>query len=239
MTNSIGMSFRHIAAGTFMMGTPGTCQSPFLSDTQHTTTITKDFFMGTCQVSQAQFAKVMSQNPSYFRGDKGRIESSNHPVENVSWYQAYAFCHFLSGIPDEKQAGRVYRLPTEAQWEYACRAGSTTAFSFGDDVTMLDHAGWYGRNSAGRTAQVGQKSPNAWGLYDMHGNVFEWCRDWYAPYSREASTDPIGPAAGYGRVFRGGSWDLAAQWCGSAFRSMNHPAYRMNNLGFRVMITYV
>jgi formylglycine-generating enzyme required for sulfatase activity len=238
-TNSIGMSFRRIASGTFMMGTSGSGPSPFLSETQHSTTITRDFCIGTCQVTQSQYSRVMKDNPSCFHGDGTRFDSSNHPIENVSWFQAYAFCHFLSALPEEKKSGCVYRLPTEAEWEYACRAGSNTKYSFGDDVAMLDQAGWSGRNSAGRTAQVGQKTPNAWGVYDMHGNVLEWCRDWYAPYSSQACVDPIGPPTGYGRVFRGGSWDLAAQWCGSAFRSMNHPAYRMNNLGFRVVMNCV
>ncbi|MFN9509322.1 MAG: formylglycine-generating enzyme family protein, partial [Planctomycetota bacterium] len=130
--------------------------------------------------------------------------------------------------------GRVYRLPTEAQWEYACRAGSTTAYCFGDDMMMLEKYAWHGSNSRASTVAVGQKRPNAWGLYDMHGNVLEWCADWYDQYPSEACVDPVGPDKGYGRVFRGGAFDFNPELCGSAFRSMNHPTYRMNNLGFRV-----
>lgn len=235
-TNSIGMTFRRVDAGSFLMGSPRIASSPFLSETQHLTTLTQDYYMGCTQVTQAQYQKVIRENPSVFPGKKHKLNpsQSSYPVENVSWYQAYAFCLFLSSLPEEKEAGRVYRLPTEAQWEYACRAGSTSAYCYGDDSSILDLYAWHGNNSSASTHPVGTKRPNAWGLYDMHGNVLEWCADWYAPYPNGTCTDPKGPATGYGRVFRGGSFDLCHQMCGSAFRSMNHPTYRMHNLGFRV-----
>lgn len=233
-TNSIGMKFRRIRAGSFTMGSPKGDLRPFLSETQHTTTLTQDFNMGCYLVTQSQFEKVMGFNPSGFRGNKQHLDSSSLPVESISWYHAHTFCLFLSSLPEEKEAGRVYRLPTEAQWEYACRAGSTSAYCYGDDSSMLDLYAWHGNNSSASTHPVGTKRPNAWGLYDMHGNVLEWCADWYAPYPNGTCSDPKGPATGYGRVFRGGSFDLCPQMCGSAFRSMNHPTYRMHNLGFRV-----
>ena len=234
LTNSIGMRLGHISAGSFQMGNPRSQTSPFLSETQHTTTLTQDFYIGCFQVTQGQYQKVIRENPSCFRGKRNNKDTADFPVENVSWYQAYAFCLFLSALPEEREAGRVYRLPTEAQWEYACRAGSTTAYCFGDDMMMLDKYARHGSNSRASTVAVGQKRPNAWGLYDMHGNVLEWCADWYGPYPSEACVAPVGPDKGYGRVFRGGAYDFNPELCGAAFRSMNHPTYRMNNLGFRV-----
>lgn len=234
-TNSIGMSFQQIAPGSFVMGNPAAKSTLFLSETPHKTTITKSFYIGCYQVTQAQFQKVMGENPSWFRSGAETPDTSNHPVESVSWYQAYAFCLFLSALPEEQQAGRTYRLPTEAEWEYACRAESSAEYCFGDDPSTLNRYAWHGQNSPARTSPVGTKLPNAWGLYDMHGNVLEWCADWYGPYPQTACSDPSGPTQGYGRVFRGGSFDFSPNLCGSSFRSMNHPTYRMQNLGFRIV----
>jgi formylglycine-generating enzyme required for sulfatase activity len=211
-------------------------------------TISRDYYMGAHEVTQAQYKKVMGKNPSYFQGDKVAIrhpqtnrvvkdvDSSNHPVEAVSWSEAVEFCERLSALPEEKKAGRVYRLPTEAQWEYACRAGSTTAYGCGnDDRSLGDHA-WYRQNSNNLTHAVGQKKPNAWGLYDMHGNVWEWCSDWYDQnyYTQSPKDNPQGPDMGSLRVFRGGCWYFPAVNCRSAFRNWFIPAGRYGSLGFRV-----
>ena len=171
-TNSIGMKLRLIPAGEFMMGSPGTESGREDDETQHRVSITKPFYLGVTEVTQEQYQKVMGTNPSYFKGPQ-------NPVETVSWADAVEFCRKLSAMPAEKTAGHVYRLPTEAEWEYACRAGTTTAYSFGDDASRLGDYGWFGGNSDSKTHQVGEKKPNAWGLYDMHGGVYEWCQDRY------------------------------------------------------------
>jgi formylglycine-generating enzyme required for sulfatase activity len=129
----------------------------------------------------------------------------------------------------------VYRLPTEAEWEYACRAGTTTKYSFGDSESQLGDYGWYDKNSGGTTHPVGGKKPNGWGLYDMHGNVFEWCQDWYGDYPSGSTTDPTGAASGSYRVYRGGGWFLISDYCHSAYRFRLTPDYRISYLGFRVL----
>jgi formylglycine-generating enzyme required for sulfatase activity len=176
------------------------------------------------------------------------VDTANHPVEQVSWEDAVEFCQRLSALPEEKKAGRVYRLPTEAEWEYACRAGSQMAYSFGSDEKSLVNFGWYDSNSKGMTHAVGLKKANAWGLYDMHGNVWEWCADWYGEnhnlmydrWRRKRSvtvTDPRGPEAGSLRVNRGGSWLNDAVNCRSAIRNRCDPSLRIDHLGFRVALT--
>ena len=200
--DSIGMKFKLIPAGTFTMGD---------GDDAHDVTLTKPFKMGVHEVTQAQYEQVMGVNPSKFKG-------ADNPVENVSWDDAVEFCRRLSELPAEKAAGNVYRLPTEAEWEYACRAGTTTKYSFGDDESEFGDYAWYCDNSDEQTHPVGSKKPNAWGLYDMHGNVLEWCQDWYGDYPSGSVTDPTGPAVGSHRVIRGGSWDRTAGYCRSAHR---------------------
>ena len=167
------------------------------------------------------------------------VDSANHPVEQVSWSDAVEFCQRLSALPEEKKAGRVYRLPTEAEWEYACRAGSQTAYSFGSDEKSLVNFGWYSQNAKGKTHAVGLKKANAWGLYDMHGNVSEWCSDWYGEYPKGSATDPRGPKDGWNRVRRGGGWYLPAEECRSATRGRFIPSYRAYDvtLGFRVALS--
>jgi formylglycine-generating enzyme required for sulfatase activity len=185
ITNSIGMKLVLIPKGTFTMGSPENEAGRIEDEGEHQVTISRDYYLGVYEVTQEQYEQVMGTNPSYFQGDHvaerdpktgvvKEIDSSNHPVEQVSWEDAVEFCERLSELPEEKAAGRVYRLPTEAEWEYACRAGTNTKYSFGDDEGQLGDYAWFEANSGG-THPVGQKQPNAWGLYDTHGNVFEWC----------------------------------------------------------------
>ena len=153
----------------------------------------------------------MGKNPSQFKG-------ADNQVERVTLHDAVKFCDKLSELPAEKAAGNVYRLPTEAEWEYGCRAGTTTKFSFGDDDSDIGDYGQYWEKRAKETSRVGSKLPNTWGLYDMHGNVWEWCQDWYDDYPSGAVTDPTGPASGSLRVLRGGCWGCTAGFCRSASR---------------------
>ena len=220
-TNSIGMKFKLIPAGTFIMGAV---------DHAHEVTLTEPFQMGVHEVTQAQYEQVTGSNPSKFKG-------ADNPVEQVTWDQAVEFCRKLSELPAEKAAGNVYRLPTEAQWAYACRAGTTTKFSFGDDDSELGDYAWYAENSAKKTHPVGSKLPNAWGLYDVHGSVWEWCQDWSDAYPGGAVTDPTGPASGSSRAYRGGGWDDFAEICGSVTRLGIPPSYRLDSRGFRVSLS--
>ena len=237
ITNSIGMKLVLIPKGTFMMGSPQSEQGRIENENQHEVTISKDYYLGVYEVTQAQYQKVMGKNPSHFQGAKVRNENADLPVEQVSWDDAVEFCKKLSELPDEKKAGRVYRLPTEAEWEYACRAGSKTAYSFDDEEGLLPEYGWFSSNSSRRTHTVGLLEPNAWGLHDMHGNVWEWCSDWYEEYPKGAVSDPTGPKEGSFRVLRGGCWDDQAANCRSAIRHGFTPDRRFNFLGFRVALS--
>ncbi len=223
ITNSIGMKLKLLPAGQFVMGS----DQREADKRTHQVTLTKPFYVGIHEVTQEQYEKVMGTNPSGFKGPQ-------NPVEQVSWEDAVEFCRKLSELPEEKAAGRVYRLPTEAQWEYACRAGTTTEYSFGNDAESLGEYSWFFANSGGKTHAVGQKLPNAWGLYDMHGNVFEWCMDRYGDYPRGSVTDPVGASSGSNRVCRGGSWIYAAEGCRSAIRKRDYPSDRNDDYGFRV-----
>jgi formylglycine-generating enzyme required for sulfatase activity len=249
LTNSIDMKLVLIPKGTFMMGSPPDEKGSEENERRHEVTISRDYHLGMHEVTQAQYKKIMGKNPSNFQGDAVAerhpgtnrvvkdVDSANHPVEQVSWEDAVEFCQRLSALPEEKKAGRVYRLPSEAEWEYACRAGSQTAYSFGSDEKSLVNFGWYGRNSKEMTHAVGLKKANAWGLYDMHGNVWEWCADRYGEYPKGSATDPRGPEAGSSRVRRGGSWLNGAVYCRSAFRNWSDPSNRLNFLGFRVALS--
>ena len=219
--NSIGMELKLLPAGVFTMGD---------KDDEHGVMLTKPFMIGVHEVTQEQYEQVMGINPSDFRG-------SNNPVENVSWEDAVEFCRELSALPSEKAAGHVYRLPTEAEWEYACRAGTTTAYNFGDDDSELGDYAWIRENSGRTTHPVGGKKPNAWGLYDMHGNVWEWCQDWYKAYPRGTVTDPTGATSGSLRVTRGGCWCSAAGGVRSAERYGYVPSIRVDLYGFRVSLS--
>jgi formylglycine-generating enzyme required for sulfatase activity len=220
-TNSMGMEFVLIPAGTFMMGS---LESDYEADDDekpaHRVTISQPFFLGKYPVTQAQWEAVMGNNPSLFQGNP------NHPVESVSWDDVHAFLRKLH----ERERGGDYRLPTEAQWEYACRAGTETS-RYHHDLRAI---AWYGDNSNGQPRPVGQQLPNAWGLYDMLGNVLEWCLDGKRKYTADAVTDPMGPTgAGAGRVLRGGSWDYPARFVRAARRYWVIPDDRRAVLGFR------
>jgi formylglycine-generating enzyme required for sulfatase activity len=244
-----------IPPGAFRMGSPTNelDREPFypliVEGPQTAVTISKGFWMGKYLVTQGEYLAVMGTNPSHFNGDRSGEEppfNQNYgtdltrPVETVSWFNATNYCGKLT--QQARAAGRistnsVYRLPTEAEWEYACRAWTSTRFSYGDDpgYTDLDQYAWYDANSGAMTHPVGQKLPNPWGLYDMHGNVAEWCHDWYAPYPGGIAIDPQGPATGSTRIGRGGPWFRTASNCRSAWRNAVSPD-TMGAAGFRVVL---
>jgi formylglycine-generating enzyme required for sulfatase activity len=233
------MKFAPIPGGTFMMGSPDTESGRFDGEgPQHQVTISKGFELQATEVTQGQWVAVMGSNPSEFKNPEHclgeHVESGglrmcpNNPVENVSWNDAQEFIQKLNSRGD----GYRYRLPTEAEWEYAARGGTTGPYA-GD----VDAMAWHNSNSGGMTHPVAKKQANTWGLYDMHGNVWERTADWYGSYSSGAVTDPTGPSTGSARVIRGGSWDYGAQYCRSAVRGGNSPDYRGNNLGLRLVRT--
>ena len=223
-TNSIDMKLVLIPAGSFMMGSPSDEPERARTEEQHEVTITKPFYLQTTEVTQAQWREIMGNNPSEFKGD-------DHPVENVSWNDVKDFIRRLN----QKEGTNKYHLPTEAQWEYACRAGSTTRFFFGNSATSLGQYAWYRKNSGKRTHPVGGKKPNPWGLYDMHGNVGEWCQDWLGDYPTGHVTDPKGPSSGKYRVVRGGSRGSFDIYCRSATRTSHFgPDDRHGGIGFRL-----
>jgi formylglycine-generating enzyme required for sulfatase activity len=226
--NNVSMKLVLIPSGKFMMGSPEN-EKDRISDEgpQHEVTITKAFYIGAYDVTQEQYERIMGNNPRGFKG-------AHNPVENVSWDDAVEFCKKLS-----QETGKTVRLPTEAQWEYACRAGSKTRFSYGDDsdYSNLGDYAWYNKNSNGQTHPVGQKKPNAWGLYDMHGNVWQWCSDWDVNSNANANnTNPQGSDSGSPRVLRGGGWDGDPRRCRSAGRGGNVPDDRSDDSGFRVVV---
>lgn len=222
ITNSIGMTLVEIPAEEFMMGSPDSASGAVSHEKpQHRVRITKPFYLGVYEVTQGQYEKVMGKNPSHFK-----MSGPDAPVEVVSWDDAQEFCRKLAELAEEKEARRRYQLPTEAEWEYACRAGTTTLYSFGDDQASLGEYAWYADNSDGKTHPVGEKKPNAWGLYDMHGNVQEWCYD-----KRDTGDYWLG-------VSRGGSWRIDARYgyFQSSVRCGVNAASRNLDLGFRVAL---
>jgi formylglycine-generating enzyme required for sulfatase activity len=266
ITNSAGMRLVRIPAGTFTMGSPPG-EKHRLFEQQHEVEITRAFWLGVHEVTQRQFQAVMGYNPSAFSADgRARVgadyivapagckanvkgmSTKNFPVENVSWEEANEFCDKLSAQPAEKKAGRKYRLPTEAEWEHACRGGARAyqVFHLGNSLSsrQANFNGYapYGGAPQGtclaRPCQVGSYAANGYGLYDMHGNVKEWCADWYADdyYQKSPRRDPQGPAAGESRVIRGGGWNLRGEECRSASRACCAPATRPVNQGFRVVL---
>lgn len=230
----------HIPAGKFTMGSPvGEVDREDDEGPQREVMISKPFLMGIHEVTQEQYERVMGNNPSHFKGGQ-------KPVDTVTWEEAAEFCRKLSTI-----SGKTVMLPTEAQWEYACRAGTTTRFSFGDKDENLSHYGWWGCESGSSwwgpeignadktTHPVGQKKPNDFGLYDMHGNVWEWCSDFYEESFADATNvDPTGPDSGPDRVLRGGCWSNNQAACRSANRFGFPPdrRYIIGSIGFRVVV---
>jgi len=236
ITNSIGMKLSLIPKGTFTMGSPIEEEGRLSDEGQHQVTISKEYYLGKMEVTQGQYEKVMGNNPSHFQGKNIKGDSSNHPVGSVLWDDAVGFCKRLSELPEEKNAGRVYRLPTEAEWEYACRAGSKTAHCGGETSQSLRDYAWIQHNSDFHTHSVGEKKPNKWGLYDMHGNVGEWCLDWYGKYPTGAVTDPVCLKKHVARVCRGDCWFGGAGLCRSACRFAFDQPERNFSVGFRVAL---
>jgi formylglycine-generating enzyme required for sulfatase activity len=245
VTNSIGMKLVKVPAGEFVMGSGRSAvemvrlfggKAEWYTDEhpQHRVRLNKSFYLGVTEVTQGQWQAVMGTMP--WKGEEHTRQGVDNAANYVSWDDATEYCRRLS-----KKDGRQYRLPTEAEWEYACRAGRTTMYNFGDDVSSLKNYAWFNKNAAavreGYAHKVGQKRPNAWGLYDMHGNVWEWCADRYGAdyYGNSAGVDPSGPSSGSPRVLRGGSWSFGPQVCRSAERYRREPTTRFSSSGFRVV----
>ncbi|HSU53598.1 MAG TPA: formylglycine-generating enzyme family protein [Candidatus Dormibacteraeota bacterium] len=243
-----------ISAGTFVMGSPvnEAGRGPN-SETQHTVTLTNGFFMSKFLASQANYLSLVHTNPSYYNTNHGYTLDLTRPVEQVSWFNATNYCALLTA--QERTAGRifsnwVYRLPTEAEWEYACRAGTTNQFYYGTNLLsgMANFDGEYEYRGTGtvfnasgiflgRTTSVGSYQPNPRGLYDMAGNVWEWCADWYGTFTAGSFTNPTGPASGTQRVFRGGALNGLGDDCRSANRGKYDPTLQANTVGFRVVLS--
>ena len=231
LPGDVPMTLVRISAGSFMMGSPddekdrGSNEGP-----QHRVTITQDFHMGQSEVTQAQWEAVMGSNPA-----KNYGVGNDYPVYDVSWNDCQEFINKLNELGQG-----TFRLPTEAEWEYACRAGTTTRFYWGDDPSYseIGKYAWYRDNSGSKTHGVGQKIPNQWGLYDMSGNLWEWCQDWYSDsYPNFDQVDPTGPLSGSSRVLRGGSWYSGTWNLQSAYRHWDPPSDWFDSIGFRVVRT--
>jgi formylglycine-generating enzyme required for sulfatase activity len=237
-TNEVGMKFAYIPAGEFLMGSPEKEIGRGDNETQHRVTLSKPFLLGVYEVTQGQWKAIMGSNPSFYASD------DKLPVEEVSWTVANNFCRNLGN-----KDGLTYRLPTEAEWEYACRAGSTTPFHTGETISS-DEANFNGKYAYGtgpngvyreKTIAVGTFKPNAWGLFDMHGNVWEWCSDWLEDYPAGAATDPTGPIINsapitQARVMRGGAFGYVAENCRSAVRGGVESKATSSSVGFRVAL---
>jgi formylglycine-generating enzyme required for sulfatase activity len=227
-TNSIGMEFVLIPAGSFTMGADENSEDAADDETpRHRVRISRPFYLGKYEVTREQWTAVMGNKPS---------EGGSNPVDRASWNEVQEFIRRLN----EKEGHARCRLPTEAEWEYAARAGSSAAYSFGDDAGQLERYAWYGEDGqSGSPHPVGQKLPNAWGLYDMHGNVWEWVQDWYDDryYAHSPGADPQGAPSGSYRVLRGGSWLNGAAGCRSANRGNFTPDPRYVNFGFRLALS--
>jgi formylglycine-generating enzyme required for sulfatase activity len=240
--NGLKMKVVWCPPGTFTMGSPKDERDRLDDENQVQVTLTKGFWLGREEVTQSEWNRIMQTAP--WKGKKDVKEGDNYPAAFVNWNEAMKFCEKLT--EQETRAGRLrsdwqYILPTEAQWEYACRAGTKSRFSFGDDESTLGEYAWFAKNAffASETYPhpAAQRKSNPWGLHDIHGNVFEWCRDGYQPQLR-AGTDPLTPSSGQ-QVCRGGSWLTPAAGCRSAFRSSFAPDYRGYRLGFRVALERV
>lgn len=231
--NGESVAFVWIPPGEFTMGSPEDESGRYNDESpQHLVRFASGFWMQTTPVTQAQWQAVMGNNPSYFKS-----VGSDAPVERVSWNDVQEFIQKLNSTTKETQ----FRLPTEAEWEYACRAGSTTTYCFGDDESLLEQYAWYDKNAGDTTHPVGQLTPNTWGLYDMHGNVWEWCADyWSATYERVHADGIVRSVLNDNRevrVIRGGSWSNQVWACGAAIQDGYAPSYRDDSLGFRLVFT--
>ena len=215
-----------VEGGTFQMGATSEQGSDAEYDEKPVHSVTlSDFYIGKYEVTQGQWKAVMGKNPSRYTGD------DNRPVESVSWEDVQEFIQKLNAL-----TGKRYRLPTEAEWEYAARGGKTSQGYKYAGGNSIDKVAWYALNSSGQTHLVGQKQPNELGLYDMTGNVWEWCQDWYESYSSSAQTNPTGPTHGSSRVLRGGSWNRNAGYCRVSDRNDDNPSGRAINIGFRLVL---
>jgi formylglycine-generating enzyme required for sulfatase activity len=253
------MKFTWIPPGSFQMGSPPGEEGRNINETRHRVTLTKGFYLGIYEVTRGQYAGFVKATgyqtiaerkrgadfwtaAGWQSGPKvnwqapGFEQTDNHPVVCLGWSDAIAFADWVS---TQDRAGRRYRLPTEAEWEYACRAGEPSAYCSGNTPEALKKVGWCSydkEGSAGGTKSVGQFQPNAWGLYDMHGNAWEWCQDWFEEYSRSDQNEPAGPVRGSYRVFRGGCWLSPPRECRSAMRGFRDPEDRGNHLGCRLVM---
>ena len=223
-----------IEPGTFTMGSPEDEAGREENEgPQHEATISQGFWLGKYEITQKQWEAVMNTRP--WDGQVFTKKEAEYPAVYISWHDAQEFIARLNAA----QGSEVYRLPTEAEWEYACRAGTQTPYSYNRGLQELGEYAWYGKNTyevnEKYAHKVGQKRPNPWGLYDMHGNVWEWVQDYYAPYAAQPQTDPSGPESGSQRVFRGGSFYYLRRFTRSAYRGYNSPRHRLFNLGIRLL----
>jgi len=240
--NGLQMKLGWCPPGTFNMGSPQSEADRYDNEAQVPVTLTQGFWLGKYEVTQGEWERVMRTTP--WRGQKSVKEGPRYAATHISWEEATEFARRLT--EQEREAGRLpkslnYTLPTEAQWEYACRAGTKTAYSFGDNSAMLSEYDWWSGNTDRQqyAHEVGLKKPNAWGFYDTHGNVAEWCRDWYAN-QLPGGNDPEVTTEGTDRVFRGGSWRYRAGICRAAARRQDTPGVRSksNRLGFRLALSF-
>lgn len=228
--NSVGMKLVRVRSGRFKIGSPVAEPGRQDDETQHDVTITKAFHIGVHEVTHKEWEAVMQSRP--WHSQDNVATGDNYPATYITWDDARLFCQVLS-----RRENRTYRLPTEAEWEYATRAGSTGAFSFKGGA-LRDYAWYDGSVSSEQPSVVGSKQANAWGLHDVHGNVAEWCSDWYANYPRGAKVSPTGPTSGEYRVTRGGSWQSMERFCRTAYRAGLGPKARMSTVGFRVVLEH-
>jgi len=242
--NSVGMKFVAAPAGAYLLGSPESEPGRGKDEKQHRVQIDRSFHIGVFEVTQSQYEQVMHAKPSAFaaegsfRASIKEQDTSHYPVESVSWGDAVAFCTALSNLPAERQANRTYRLPTEAEWEIAARAGGSSPWCFGKDVRQLKRFALYDLSIPAGPQAVGKLQPNAWGLYDMHGNVWEWCSDKYHSPEHAAATEPTHSAArvDWLRAIRGGGYASRSFHCRSAAREHDPQQVRDADLGFRVVM---